>query len=89
MHFITFLKNKQTNVGIMESKDTLIDLSFYSPEIPNDLNQIIELNLFSKILDIKKNPKTESVINTKDVKILAPIPVPKRDIICIISLILL
>ena len=44
MHFITFLKNKQTNVGIVESKDTLIDLSFYSPEIPNDLNQIIELN---------------------------------------------
>jgi|TARA_R110000765_G_scaffold283860_1_gene380714 2-keto-4-pentenoate hydratase/2-oxohepta-3-ene-1,7-dioic acid hydratase in catechol pathway len=83
MHFITFLKDKQTNVGIAKSKDTLIDLSFYSPEIPNDLNQIIELNLFSKILDIKKNPKSESVINTKDVKILAPIPVPKRDIICV------
>ncbi|MDB9706011.1 fumarylacetoacetate hydrolase family protein [Pelagibacteraceae bacterium] len=83
MHFITFLKNKQTNVGIVESKDTLIDLSFYSPEIPNDLNQIIELNFFEKILNIRKNPKSESVINTKDVKILAPIPVPRRDIMCV------
>ena len=83
MHFITFLKNKQINVGIVESKDTLIDLSFYSPEIPNDLNQIIELNFFEKILNIRKNPKSESVINTKDVKILAPIPVPRRDIMCV------
>ena len=83
MHFITFLKDKQTNVGIAKSKDTLIDLSFYSPEIPNDLNQIIELNFFEKILNIRKNPKSESVINTKDVKILAPIPVPRRDIMCV------
>jgi 2-keto-4-pentenoate hydratase/2-oxohepta-3-ene-1,7-dioic acid hydratase in catechol pathway len=83
MHFVTFLKNKEMNVGILESKDTLIDLSFYSPEIPNDLTQIIESNSLEKIKSIKKNPKSESIVNTKDVKILAPIPVPKRDIICV------
>ena len=83
MHFVTFVKNNKTNVGIIESNDTLIDLSFYSPEIPNDLNQIIESNSLEKIKNIKKNPKAESIVNSKDVKILAPIPVPRRNIICV------
>ncbi len=83
MHFVTFVKNNKTNVGIIESNDTLIDLSFYSPEIPNDLNQIIESNSLEKIKNIKKNPKAESIVNNKDVTILAPIPVPRRDIICV------
>lgn len=83
MHFVTFVKNNKTNVGIIESNDTLIDLSFYSPEIPNDLNQIIESNSLEKIKDIKKNPKAESIVNNKDVTLLAPIPVPRRDIICV------
>ena len=83
MHFVTFIKNNKTNVGIIESNDTLIDLSFYSPEIPNDLNQIIESNSLEKIKNIKKNPKAESIVNNKDVTILAPIPVPRRDIICV------
>ena len=83
MHFVTFVKNNKTNVGIIESNDTLIDLSFYSPEIPNDLNQIIESNSLEKIKNIKKNPKAESIVNNKDVTLLAPIPVPRRDIICV------
>lgn len=83
MHFVTFIKNNKTNVGIIESNDTLIDLSFYSPEIPNDLNQIIESNSLEKIKNIKKNPKAESIVNNKDVTLLAPIPVPRRDIICV------
>jgi 2-keto-4-pentenoate hydratase/2-oxohepta-3-ene-1,7-dioic acid hydratase in catechol pathway len=83
MQFVTFVKNNKTNVGIIESNDTLIDLSFYSPEIPNDLNQIIESNSLEKIKNIKKNPKAESIVNNKDVTILAPIPVPRRDIICV------
>ena len=58
-------------------------MSFYSPEIPNDLNQIIESNSLEKIKNIKKNPKAESIVNNKDVTILAPIPVPRRDIICV------
>ena len=83
MHFVTFVKNNKTNVGIIDSNDTLIDLSFYSPEIPNDLNQIIESNSLEKIKNIKKNPKAESIVNNKDVTLLAPIPVPRRDIICV------
>ena len=83
MHFVTFVKNNKTNVGIIESNDTLIDLSFYSPEIPNDLNQIIESNSLEKIKNIKKNPKAESIVNNKYVTLLAPIPVPRRDIICV------
>ena len=83
MRFITFEKNKKINVGIVINKETIIDLSFYSPLIPNDLNEIIESNSLEQIKKITNNPKAESIINFKDVKILAPIPVPRRDIICI------
>ena len=83
MRFITFEKNKKINVGIVINKETIIDLSFYSPHIPNDLNEIIESNSLEQIKKITNNPKAESIINFKDVKILAPIPVPRRDIICI------
>lgn len=83
MRFVTFEKNKKINVGIVINKETIIDLSFYSPHIPNDLNEIIESNSLEQIKKITNNPKAESIINFKDVKILAPIPVPRRDIICI------
>ena len=83
MRFVTFEKNKKINVGIVINKETIIDLSSYSPLIPNDLNEIIESNSLEQIKKITNNPKAESIINFKDVKILAPIPVPRRDIICI------
>ena len=83
MHFVTFEKNKKINAGIVKNKETIIDLSFYSTQVPNDLNEIIESNSLEQIKKITNNPKAESIINFKDVKILAPIPVPRRDIICI------
>ena len=83
MHFVTFEKNKKISVGIIKNKETIIDLSFYSPHVPNDLNQIIETNSLEQIKKIIINPTTESILSLKDVKILAPIPVPRRDIICI------
>ena len=83
MHFVTFEKNKKINVGIVKNKETIIDLSFYSTQVPNDLNEIIESNSLEQIKKITNNPKAESIVNFKDVKILAPIPVPRRDIICI------
>ena len=83
MHIVSFLKNKKVNAGVLQDKDSVIDLSYYSKDVPNDLNQIIELNCLDKLENIKNNPTTESVIKITDVKILAPIPVPKRDIICV------
>jgi 2-keto-4-pentenoate hydratase/2-oxohepta-3-ene-1,7-dioic acid hydratase in catechol pathway len=83
MHIVSFLKNEKVHAGILQDKDSVIDLSYYSKDVPNDLNQIIELNCLDKLENIKKNPTTESVIKITDVKILAPIPVPKRDIICV------
>jgi len=38
MHLITFEKNKKINVGVLHEQDSVIDLSFYSSEIPNYLN---------------------------------------------------
>ena len=62
MRFVTFEKNKKINVGIVINKETIIDLSFYSPHIPNDLNQIIESNSLEQIKKITNNPDRKSVV---------------------------
>ena len=83
MHLITFEQNKKINVGVLHDKDLVIDLSFYSSEVPNDLNKIIENNSLEIIKKIISSPSKESIIKKQDIKILAPIPTPKRDVICV------
>ena len=41
MHIVSFLKNKKVHAGVLQDKDSVIDLSYYSKDVPNDLNQII------------------------------------------------
>ena len=83
MHLISFIKNQKTHAGILHGDNSIIDLSFYANQVPNDVNQIIELNSLVKLKEIQDKPNVESIIKKEDVKIIAPIPVPKRDIICV------
>jgi len=53
MHLITFKKNNKINAGVLHDKDLVIDLSFYSSEVPNDVNKIIENNSLETIKKIK------------------------------------
>ncbi len=83
MRFITFEHNKEIKVGIEILGKGIVDLQKVDKKIPNSLNEIIKFfDSFKKIIE-------QSITNQNihysidEIKLLAPIPVPIRDIICV------
>jgi 2-keto-4-pentenoate hydratase/2-oxohepta-3-ene-1,7-dioic acid hydratase in catechol pathway len=83
MRFVTFEQNKKTKVGLEILGKGIIDLQKVDKKIPNSLNEII------KSFDSFKNILEQSIASQNihyslgEVNLLAPIPVPIRDIICV------
>jgi len=83
MRFVTFEQNKETKVGLEILGKGIIDLQKVDKKIPNSLNEII------KSFDSFKNILEQSIASQNihyslgEVNLLAPIPVPIRDIICV------
>ena len=83
MRFISFKKDKDIKVGLELLGKGIIDLNHLDSTIPNNLNDIIKnfSSLESKIKTLNSPSNIHYKVN--DVRILAPIPVPVRDIICV------
>lgn len=90
MYFLTYNYNKKTETGLMDNdKNNIIplknifnklDLDFHG-----DLNSLIDIfnkDLFEQISEIIKNWDGK-LIPLDDVKLCAPIPYPKRNLICL------
>ena len=83
MRFISFEKDKDIKAGLELLGKGIIDLNHLDSTIPNNLNSIIKnfSSLESKIKTLNSPSNIHYKVN--DVRILAPIPVPVRDIICV------
>ena len=83
MRFISFEKDKDIKVGLELLGQGIIDLNHLDSTIPNNLNDIIKN--FSSLESKIKTLNSPSNIHYKvdEVRVLAPIPVPVRDIICV------
>ena len=83
MRFISFEKDKDIKVGLELLGQGIIDLNHLDSTIPNNLNDIIKnfSSLESKIKTL--NSPSNIHYKTDEVRVLAPIPVPVRDIICV------
>ena len=83
MRFISFEKDKDIKVGLELLGQGIIDLNHLDSTIPNNLNDIIKnfSSLESKIKTLNSPSNIHYKVN--EVRILAPIPVPVRDIICV------
>ena len=83
MRFISFEKDKDIKVGLELLGRGIIDLNHLDSTIPNNLNDIIKnfSSLESKIKTLNSPSNIHYKVN--EVRILAPIPVPVRDIICV------
>jgi len=83
MRFISFEKDKDIKVGLELLDQGIIDLNHLDSTIPNNLNDIIKnfSSLESKIKTL--NSSNNIHYKADEVRILAPIPVPVRDIICV------
>ena len=83
MRFISFEKDKDIKVGLELLGQGIIDLNHLDSTIPNNLNDIIKnfSSLESKIKTLNSPSNIHYKVN--EVRVLAPIPVPVRDIICV------
>lgn len=83
MRFVSFEKDKDIKVGLELLGQGIIDLNHLDSTIPNNLNDIIKnfSSLESKIKTLNSPSNIHYKVN--EVRILAPIPVPVRDIICV------
>lgn len=83
MRFITFEHNKEIKVGIEILGKGIVDLQKVDKKIPNSLNEIIKS--FATLKNIIEGSVKDQNIHypVKEIKLLAPIPVPIRDIICV------
>jgi len=83
MRFVTFEQNKETKAGLEILGKGIIDLQKVDKKIPNSLNEIIKsFDSFKNILE-QSNASQNIHYSLNEVKLLAPIPVPIRDIICV------
>jgi 2-keto-4-pentenoate hydratase/2-oxohepta-3-ene-1,7-dioic acid hydratase in catechol pathway len=83
MRFVTFKKNSMIRVGLEILDSGIIDINKANKNLPNDLNKIIKnyTEVEDQIQNINNARNIHYSIN--EVKLLSPIPVPVRDIICV------
>ncbi|WP_372712909.1 fumarylacetoacetate hydrolase family protein [Ilyobacter sp.] len=88
MKFIYYLEKNEKKVGILKNQDSILDISeFYSSkglEKPKDINELLD-GWDEFILEGLKKfiSENEATSNLADVKILAPIEYPKRNLLCL------
>lgn len=86
MKLITFEKDQHEQVGILDTGRnriwplSLLDLPYTTM---NDLIQNISLNELRLLAASKMAEGTEGTIQAEEVRMLAPIPVPRQDVICL------
>ena len=77
MKVVTFLYDEQIQVGIIsEDQKHVIPANKFS-----NMEELMENSSFDELMSIKR--LATAAVPVKDVKILAPIPEPKHDIICL------
>ena len=83
MRFVTFKKNSMIRAGLEILHSGIIDINKADKNLPNDLNKIIKnyTEVEDQIQNINNARNIHYSIN--EVKLLSPIPVPVRDIICV------
>jgi 2-keto-4-pentenoate hydratase/2-oxohepta-3-ene-1,7-dioic acid hydratase in catechol pathway len=88
MKFVYYLENGKKKVGILKNSNSVLDISgFYVSKgikTPRDMNEL--LNDWDELFleELKEfASENESTSNLLDVKILAPIEYPKRNLLCL------
>ncbi len=84
MRLVTFTANGAESIGVLDG-DTVIDLSRAAPDLPADMNSFIEAG------DAALAQAAEAVANAGggarhpvgEIKLLSPIPVPRRDVMAV------
>tara|TARA_B100000315_G_scaffold257951_1_gene308533 strand:- start:1424 stop:2320 length:897 start_codon:yes stop_codon:yes gene_type:complete len=86
MRLVTFQKNKETAIGIVEADGaTIIDLSIAAPDLPEEMTSFIELgdDGLKKAAAACEGADDGARTALADADLLAPIPHPRRNVMCV------
>jgi 2-keto-4-pentenoate hydratase/2-oxohepta-3-ene-1,7-dioic acid hydratase in catechol pathway len=86
MRLISFIKSNLPSIGVViDSGQSVIDFADLAPDLPNNMNDFI--NLGSKCRDTVETAIASTAdvpkLNFTDLQLLAPIPEPRRNIFCV------
>lgn len=81
MRFVSFQKNEQLAVGsLIPDEKTVINLT--GAGLPDDLSSIVEMGKKGLVM-AEKAARNAERISLSEVKLLAPFPRPRRNVICV------
>ena len=84
MHLVTFTKSNYTRIGLLDRDSaTVIDISKLAPDVPKDMLSFIAQG-DDALSTVREKLKTNKVaLALSDIKLLAPIPRPASNILCV------
>jgi len=86
MRLVTFRQDNRESIGALVDEDNqIVDLCKAVPELPNEMQAFIRLGAdgLGEIQDVVSSPAENTLIAAASVKIMAPIPRPGRNIMCV------
>lgn len=86
MKLVTFLRRGASCLGIVESDSkSVIDLSIAAPKLPQDMTAFIEAGdrALAAAAKAMKTRKKEARLSLSRLRLSAPIPVPRRNVLCV------
>lgn len=84
MKLLTFKHEKKTRIGVLDN-GCVVDVTAVDPDVPGDMNALIELGDegIAMVSGALRRASGDNRIDVDEVKILAPIPKPHRNIFCV------
>lgn len=84
MRLVTFTANGAESIGVLDG-DIVIDLSQAAPDLPADMNGFIEAGdaALARAAEAVGNAGGGAKYPVGEVKLLSPIPVPRRDVMAV------
>ena len=86
MKLVTFLRDNYQSIGVLVSgTTTLIDIQQLKGQFPSSMIDFVSLGDagLDQLKEAVINAPNEAVLNLADVELLAPIPVPRKNIMCV------
>ena len=86
MKLVSFAHRRKSHIGILtDDGATIVNLSVAAPKLPTDMTAIIAAapRILSALEKARRTRKEEARLRRSCVKLNAPIPIPRRNVLCV------
>lgn len=86
MRLVTFAANGAESIGVLDAEtNVIVDLSKAAPDLPQDMNGFIAAgaDALARAAEAVAAVGDRNSVSVDDVRLLSPIPVPRRDVMAV------